>query len=193
MDRSENKYRTEKKKKLPLCGSKHSFIVHLHFLYWSLHHFTEKLRGYCNTGYLGITGVILRSSFFQQQKMDWLMLKSHISLKRWLWISPKREIPLPAWAACASTWPPSQSKSVCWCSDGASSVQFMPFASCPVTGHQWKESGAISSTPSLQVFAPCAPSLLQAKQFQLSQTVLIGKMLQSLNCLCGPSVYSLQY
>ncbi|KAK4830703.1 hypothetical protein QYF61_012872 [Mycteria americana] len=75
--------------------------------------------------------------------------------------------------------------------------QFVPIASCPVTGHHQIQPGSVFSTPSLQVFiyidkmSP-QPSLLQAQQSQLSQPFLIGEMLQSLHHLHGPLLDSLQ-
>lgn len=104
-----NKHRI--KKPNCLCGSKHSFIVHLLFLYWYLHHFIDKLREYCYTGYLGTTGLILRSFFFSGMGAAKHGLadanKSYLSFKRFQ-ISPKRDTLLPVWAASASVWWPSQ-------------------------------------------------------------------------------------
>ena len=69
-------------------------------------------------------------------------------------------------------------------------LQFVPIAPCPVTGHHWKESCPVLLTPTLQVFrgiskVPSQPSLLQAKQAQLPQPVLIGEVLQSPHHLCS--------
>jgi len=65
-------------------------------------------------------------------------------------------------------------------------LQFVPIAPCPVAGHHWKESGSILLTPTLEIFigiykVPSQPSLLQAKQAQLPQPLLLGEMLQSPN------------
>jgi len=57
----------------------------------------------------------------------------------------------------------------------------VPIAPCPVAGHHWKESGPVLLTPTLQIFrgiskVPSQPSLLQAKQAQLAQPLLIGSV-----------------
>ena len=57
-------------------------------------------------------------------------------------------------------------------------LQFVPIASCPVTGHHWEGCGPILLTPTLKMFisiykVPSQPSLLQAKQAQLPQPFLI--------------------
>jgi len=63
-------------------------------------------------------------------------------------------------------------------------LQFVPVAPCPVTGHHCKESGPVLLTHTLQIFisisrVPSQPSLLQAKQAQLPQPLLVGEMFQS--------------
>ena len=80
------------------------------------------------------------------------------------------------------------------------------FNLCPlslsVTGHHWKQPYCILFAPTLQVLkyidkihthiSTAEPSLLKAKQSQLSQLPLEGEMLQSHTHFCGPSVDSLQ-
>lgn len=75
--------------------------------------------------------------------------------------------------------------------------QFVPIAPYPVAGHQWKESGPILLTPTIDIFVridkiPSQSFLLQGKQTQLSQPVLIREMLQTPDCLCSPLLYPLQ-
>lgn len=78
-----------------------------------------------------------------------------------------------------------------WCLEETSVFQSEPISSCPVTGHQQKESGSILSAPSFQVFMDIdvIPLNLQAK---LSQHLLLGDVLQQLHYLCGPLLDSLQ-
>ena len=64
--------------------------------------------------------------------------------------------------------------------------QFLPVASCPATGHHWKEPGSILFAPflpSLLYIDKITPqtSLLQAEQSQLSQPFLRSEMFQSLH------------
>ena len=69
---------------------------------------------------------------------------------------------------------------------------FLPIASYPVTEHYWREPGSISFPLSLTIFKYYDVSaLLQPEQFQLSQPLLIGEMLQSFNHLHNPSLDSL--
>jgi len=62
--------------------------------------------------------------------------------------------------------------------------QFVPTASCPVTGLHWEKPGSVISALSLQVLIytdkiPLKPPLLQAEQSQLSQPGLMREVLQS--------------
>jgi len=73
----------------------------------------------------------------------------------------------------------------------------VPVALCPVAGHHCKESGPVLLTPTLQIFrgiskVPSQPSLLQAKQAQLPQPLLIGEMFQSPHHPRSPPLDSLQ-
>ena len=75
---------------------------------------------------------------------------------------------------------------------------FVPIASCPVTGHLWKEAGSVFLSPSLQIFMytdkfPPEGSLLQAEQSLLSQPFSIEEMFLYLHHPCGPLFNSLQY
>jgi len=74
--------------------------------------------------------------------------------------------------------------------------QFVPIASCPVTGHHRKEFGPILLTLTLEIFVsiykvPSQPSLLQAEQTQLPQLLLLGEMFQSPHHPRSPTVDSL--
>lgn len=70
--------------------------------------------------------------------------------------------------------------------------------SCSVPGYHWEESGSLFFIPSHQMFIHTdkispEPSFCQAKQSQLVQPQLIGKMLQALSHHCGPSLDSFQH
>lgn len=72
---------------------------------------------------------------------------------------------------------------------------FVPVASCPVTGCYWEESGSFLTLP-YRSFTHISKitlelSLLQTRQSQFSQLLLVSQMLQSLNHLCGPLLESL--
>lgn len=76
--------------------------------------------------------------------------------------------------------------------------QFVPFASCLVTAEKrLVPSFLLSHFPFRYLYtlikSPLEPSILQIKQYQLSQTLLICQMLQLLNYLCGFSLDPLQY
>ena len=75
--------------------------------------------------------------------------------------------------------------------------QFVPIASGPVTGHQWKEPGSILFAPSLQEFMytnKVPLNLLFSRLNSRSSLSLSSpKMLQSLHHLGGPLLDSLQY
>lgn len=60
--------------------------------------------------------------------------------------------------------------------------QSVPIASGSLTEHHWKESGHVFLAPSLQI----STYIDEVPQTQLSQTFLIGEMLQSLHHLQGP-------
>ena len=68
---------------------------------------------------------------------------------------------------------------------------FVPTASCSGTMHHWKEPHSILFAPSLQIvigtdgIRPELP-LPQTEQYQVSQPLLTGKVLQSIVHLCGP-------
>lgn len=72
----------------------------------------------------------------------------------------------------------------------------MLIATYPFIGHLWKDFDSIF-IPSQQVFvysdeiAP-DPSLLQAKQSNLSQPLLLCQMFELLHPLCGPLLDSFQ-
>lgn len=92
--------------------------------------------------------------------------------------------------------------SISVCSETQSVLQFVPIASCPVTGHHWKEPGSTFFTPFnckecgipsgiYTVWSyPPEPSLLHAEQSHLSQPSVTGEVLQSLS---SPSLSSPQY
>lgn len=70
---------------------------------------------------------------------------------------------------------------------GPSVFQFMPIASSPVTGHQWKEPGSLFLVSSLQIFLtlirlPSEHCLFQAEESQLSKPFLIKEILWCLIC-----------
>lgn len=75
---------------------------------------------------------------------------------------------------------------------------FAPIATFPFIRHSWKDFVSIFFIPSQQVFiysdeVPSDPSLLRAKQSQLSQPLLLCQILQILHPLCGPLLDSFQY
>lgn len=49
------------------------------------------------------------------------------------WVCLRMETTQPLWATCASTWSPSQEKSVFWCSKWTSSVSVCAY--CPMSCH----------------------------------------------------------
>ena len=58
---------------------------------------------------------------------------------------------------------------------------YVPFASCPLTGHHWEESGPVFFIPPFRHIYhtnPLEPSLLQAQESQLSQPLLVCHMCQ---------------
>ena len=120
--------------------------------------------------------------------------KSYISFKKWLWISVKRDTPLPALGSLCQRLANLTVKKcllmfrwslLCLCS------------SCPLClvlslGTIAKECllCALPSGICIHWWGPHEPSLLQAAHFHLSQPCLLGEMLQPHNHLGGPSLYS---
>lgn len=66
--------------------------------------------------------------------------------------------------------------------------EFLAIATCPVTGHHWKEPGTILLAPTLEIFIcineiPSHPSLPTLNR---PSSLITGEMLQTPNHLCGP-------
>jgi len=92
-------------------------------------------------------------------------------MSRWLLQTAKKETPQPLWASYASPQSPS---------DAEGTSHALACACCLLVHHQ--ETGkSLTPLSSLQVFIdvdkiPLGPSILMAKEYQLSQHFLEGEM-----------------
>lgn len=69
--------------------------------------------------------------------------------------------------------------------------QLMPTASHPATEQNWEDARSPLLSPT--GYSIHIGKTFKAKQFQLSQSLLVGQKPQALNHLCGPSLGSVQY
>lgn len=116
-------------------------------------------------------------------------------LLTWFWTSPRMEASQPPWAAYASAWSPSQSKSISWCSEGISCFSLCPLP--PFLSLGTTESSLALSSSYLSIFRYLY-TLRRFPRAAFSLAVLIlsafhrNEMLQSINHLSVPLLGFLQ-